>query len=159
MRFKVTLDEADSPEVEIDRGTWLGRNKVYVNGNEVERLTENDRPFAIPMTDGAVRKMVVKNSLFGFDPVPQVIFDGREIRLARKLQTYEIVLAFLPLMLLLIGGGLGGLIGAMAAGYNFHILRSNRSATGQLISVLGVGLLSMVSYLIVAGIFVTLVGG
>lgn len=62
-----------------------------------------------------------------------------------KLNWYECIYAGLPLMLILIGGAIGGLVGAIAAGYNFKLFQSQ---TPRPTKYLLAGLISLMSPLI-----------
>lgn len=156
MKHKFKLQETNCPEIEVEQSLWLGKTKVLVNGKEIARLSERGKPFPIPMTDGSVKKMFVKSG--GFDYVPKVIVDGEEFRLARKLHWYEYTLGFLPLLLLLYGGAIGGALGAVGALLNIRIFRTDWPMVIKVLSVFGITLLTAIAFLIGTNIIRTLIG-
>ncbi len=156
MKHKFKLPEANWPEIEIDQSLWWGKIKVFVNGKEIKRLNEKGKPFPITMFDGSIKKMFVKSG--GFDYVPKIIIDGKEMLLARKLLWYEYILGFLPLLLLLYGGAIGGALGAVGALLNVRIFRTDWPMVVKVLSVFGVTLLSAIAYLIGATIIQALIG-
>ena len=62
------------------------------------------------------------------DPAPVLVVDGQPIRLAEPLAWYEWVWAGFPLLLILVGGAIGGGLGALAMTSNVHIFRSGLHA-------------------------------
>ena len=58
------------------------------------------------------------------DPAPLLVVDGPSIRLAEPLAWYEWVWAGFPLLLILVGGTIGGGLGAVVMTSNVHIFRS-----------------------------------
>jgi hypothetical protein len=89
-----------------------------------------------------------------FDPIPQVMANGRDlIRAARPLTWYEYAFMALPLALIVVGGLLGGLCGGVAAYANAHLLRSSLPAVARyglgLLVILGAALAWLVLALII----------
>ena len=58
------------------------------------------------------------------DPTPILVVDNQSYRLAPALAWYEWAWAGLPLLLMLVGGAIGGAVGAMALTANIQIFRA-----------------------------------
>jgi len=95
---------------------------VTLDAAEVPRSNEAGRPFLIPLAGGGTANLVVRGR--GYDYVPDVLIDGKEIEIARKLTGWEYVIAGLPLLLILVGGFVGAVVGFAAMALNQWLLRS-----------------------------------
>jgi len=120
MKIKFKLPETDGPEIEVVESFWRVQPKVLINGVEIKRLKEKGKPVPIPLVDGSIKKISVR---YGFDFVPKVIIEEKELPLLRKLYTWEWVLGYAPAFLLFLGGAIGGALGGIATMSNLRILR------------------------------------
>lgn len=64
-----------------------------------------------------------------FDGIPKLLIGDEIVVLARPLTWYEMLWAYLPIILLIIGGAIGGAIGGWACYMNISIMRSELSIT------------------------------
>lgn len=153
MQFTFALPGDESPQLELQIPFW-GRPRLHADGQEIEPLPERGRPFAIRLRDGTTCKLFVKG--IGFDYLPKVIADGNEILLGRRLGWWEYGLGGLPILLVVAGGALGGLCGALAALVNFRILRLDQPLLVRAAAILSVTAVAILVYLILASLLLTL---
>lgn len=147
MKHKVILTELDGLELEVDKSMWTGRTKVFINGSELSRQ-EQGKYYEIMSNDGTVRKLKIKGA--SFDGVPKVYIDDREIQMARKLSTLEYIVSAIPMILLIVGGALGGVFGAIALMANFRAMRSNMSKLSKALVVIASTIAAGVLYVVCA---------
>ncbi|MOA54434.1 hypothetical protein D3C78_1780470 [compost metagenome] len=79
------------------------------------------------------------------------MLDGQEIEVANKLKAYEWAFSMLPLLLILIGGALGGLMGALGFSVNVMLFRSKLPVAVKMILSLLILAAVVVIYYVVAG--------
>lgn len=118
----VILEGFENQKIELDinlfRGPWL-----LINGHPAP--SSNKRGEMILTRDDGTRVIAGwKPQMFGLD-IPQLVLDGKPISIADSLKWYQWTWASLPLILLLIGGLVGGVLGALAFIFNARIFRSN----------------------------------
>ncbi|MFE3493424.1 hypothetical protein [Streptomyces sp. NPDC059175] len=92
---------------------------------------------------------------------PQV---GPPTPLAKKkffdgLAPWQLVLSLLPLGLLLIGGAIGGGLGALGMIANVKIAKTQLPTAGKVAAMLGVGLAAAVVFLVIAGLLSNALNG
>jgi hypothetical protein len=144
--YSTHVDELDPPELTVEHSPWTGRARLLVGGVEAERLSGRGQRFRARRRGSGDAEVVVKSAFH--DPVPVLVVDGREHRLARPLLWYEYVIGGIPLLLLFVGGALGALAGVLAAYANFRILRGDRPGAIKGVLVLLTTAAAAVAYLI-----------
>lgn len=143
MKFDFKLDEKNS--IEITRSFWLGKTLVKVNGTEVAKRKDGNY-YPIKQGKGKERQMKILGA--GFDGVPRVFIDGKGLQIARKLYWYEYLVVCMPLAIIFIGGTMGAVIGAIAAAFNFNIIRREYSYAVRLLLVLAISVAAVLLYLL-----------
>jgi hypothetical protein len=131
----------DRQRIEVELPGTFSAAKLYVNGQVLDR--DKKGQYLLRADDGREMAASFKG---GFpDPVPVLVVNGQTIRLAEPMPWYQLVWAFFPFVLVLVGGLVGGLIGGVTAAMNAQIMRSQQPApvryllTG-LLSVVAIGL-------------------
>lgn len=162
MKLNFLLDEPNSPELRLERSLLTGRSRLFANERELvsepkKGFFDQTQVFAVPMPDGAQRQLRLKNIIY--DTVPQVEVDGRPLVLAKPLQTWEYIIAALPLLLVFSGGLLGGVVGGFVAYTNLNIMRSERSTPVRVLLCLGMLVLALLAYGLLAWLLVGAVSG
>jgi hypothetical protein len=132
----------------LTRSFWLGRMMLSVRGQAVPRANEKGRPFLVRRPDGTQVKVQVKGA--PFDYVPKVTVDGQAFLLGRELSMGEHVAGGIPLALVLVGGAIGGLAGALGTMANYRILRADSSKATKAVGIVLVTLISYLAYTVVA---------
>ncbi|WP_270087106.1 hypothetical protein [Sphingobacterium sp. SYP-B4668] len=152
MRKSFTLPHLPNSILEIETSIWTGRSKLWKDGVELERSSESGKPFLVPTESGEVHKMYPKPSLGQLTPPLEI--DGIKYSTAEKLHWYQYALSALPMLLILLGGGLGGGIGALGTIINLNTFSTDEPATMKYLKVIGISILSYVLYALVAYLFV-----
>jgi hypothetical protein len=116
----------NGPELAIKTNALSGAINLFIGGIKQERTKEKGKPWKITLNDGAQKIIAVKN-FYSFMYEPKIIVDGKEIAIDRKLAWWEIVVCFMPLILL-IGGAVGALFGFLSFLVNIQVCRSRYSA-------------------------------
>ena len=77
----------------------------------------------VPLPDGSSLELKIKVE---FDMcTPKILFAGQEIEIMPPLPAFWVVWAYLPLLLIFMGGAIGGLCGGAAAAGTLSALRSD----------------------------------
>ena len=118
MQYPLFVPEA-AQTLTVQIGTW-GDNPVLLADNVPVR--ETGGAFFLPAeTEGETVTVRFKNAFL--DTVPLVIVNEKMVRLLPPLIWWQYLLFALPLGLILVGGALGGLIGAVCAYGNVALFR------------------------------------
>lgn len=95
----------------------------------------------------------VKLKVVLWDPLPTIVLaDGQQIRFAPPLKTGQTVLMLLPMVLVIVGGAIGGGLGALGSLVNGRILRSTWPPITRIVACVGVTVATIVSYILLVGI-------
>jgi hypothetical protein len=153
VRYPVHLPELPGRRIEVEVAGTFSSPIILVDGQPANKGAKRGH-FLVRGADGRDVVIGLKTSL---DPIPQVLFAGRTIRLADPLAWYQWLWSGIPLVLVLMGGALGGLLGGITMAFNVRILRSDLTAVARyaLAAVLSVGALG--AYLFFATMFLSAV--
>jgi hypothetical protein len=153
-RYPVNIPELPGRRIEVELPGVFRRATVLVDGEPATKALKRGQ-FFIRATDGRESLLALKTSFL--DPVPQVLWAGRTIRLVEPLEWYQWLWTGLPLVLAVLGGAIGGFLGGVAMIFNIRILRSDRSGVLRyaLTALLSVGALG--AYVFFASLFLSAV--
>jgi hypothetical protein len=150
MQYSLNLAGFEGQQFVLEtRGLWR-RARLLQNGLPVPPGPRRGT-FELLGNDGRVVLARFKPRGFGFDPVPGVEVGGTVVAPVAALTWYQWLWLGLPLLLILEGGGLGALVGALAVGLSVRVFRSNRRMAARY------GLTAAISAAALL-IFVTVVG-
>ncbi|HHX80094.1 MAG TPA: hypothetical protein GX692_03410 [Acholeplasmataceae bacterium] len=159
MKFVVCNKETCNNEIMVEKSVWTGRTSLYINGKPMNKIGKN--LFSYNDSEGKEKKVAFKGSeILGIE----LYMDGRTITILRKLNTFEIVLVFIPLILI-IGGASGGVIGGVIAGVCAAIgmtitasfCRKIDNIILKLLFILGIyGIITLV-YFLIAGLILEII--
>jgi hypothetical protein len=139
MDYELTMPDTAGLGLAVTRPSAFSRAKLLQNGMALQ-LRKNRYtligPGGLPVT------IELKRSLL--DPMPQVIVNGKRYALVEPLKWYEMAWAGLPMLLVLGGGLVGGLIGFPAMVMNARVMRSDMNPFGRYFSVAVITLLAAV---------------
>lgn len=138
---------------EFNYDVWLGKMSIKVNNQsstKVKRLIYNYTE------DLETRTITIKgNMLSGF----KLIDGDEEIVMLRKLSGLEWVLVLFPLVIGVLGGAIGGGLGALAGIGNAYVVRQTKNPFIKIfVSLLFAGL-AFVVYILVAGALLEAING
>ncbi len=111
------------------RTSIFGSPKILCNGVALEK--DSTRNFNLALSDGAKLTLRLKPRTLDF--VPQILYGGQVLEVTPPLAPYQMVLTYLPLGLISIGGAIGGACGAAAMGINMSIFHGRQSAAIKVI--------------------------
>jgi hypothetical protein len=153
MRYQMNLVGLSDRKVEVESSIF-GGPRLLVDGQPAPKGPKRSQ-FLVRGTDGRDSVVELKTTLP--DPVPQVLWAGQTIRLEDPLKWYQWLWVGLPLALMFLGGGIGGLVGAVAVTVNVRILRSNMSGILRYAATAIVSIAACGMYLAIARTFLTVI--
>lgn len=133
------------PNITVRRSA-LGNLKVLVDGAPAKRHSRRTLRYDIPRSDGTVTELRLTGQWTGL----KAIVDGVETPLEPPVPRYAVILTFLPLALVLLGGLIGALFGVAAAAINAGLSRRQMRWPIKVAAMVGVGAISVALYLGVA---------
>ncbi len=138
MPTPVALPGFEGRPVLVQSSPWSGKVQLFADGVEVMPTTQTGTTYAPISTPGPAAKGQRNEFLLrqndgsevlvrvkpGFpDPAPVLELNGQTIRTARALSPFEWIWAAFPLVLIILGGAIGGAMGAGAAVVNINLIR------------------------------------
>lgn len=141
--------------VELDTNPWgfQVKNSILVSGQKANELEKN--VFSLQNTSGETVKIEVKKGKI-FKPLPDLSINGDQVTMSRPLQWYEHIFVFFPLVLLL-GGAIGGALGALSAYMNyFNFQKESLSTASRLLIAFGTNTAAFIVYTIAATVLAIL---
>jgi hypothetical protein len=140
----ITIDGVAGPVVVTTPTLW-GKPSLTVGGQPAARV--GSRQYLLPATAGGTVDAALRT---GFaDPYPSVEINGVRHRTGPKVPVVLRVLALLPI-LLVAGGALGGLIGALGVVANLAVARTRIPSVAKAPIMIGVGAVAFLVWLAVA---------
>ncbi|MNN28270.1 hypothetical protein D3C81_1418330 [compost metagenome] len=143
MKYIKVLESGD--ELKLTTGLG-GKFNVFWNGVNIQKT---DGRYSVNMGNKSKSLDISRHKMTGS---PIVLLDGQEIEIARKLKAYEWVISMLPLLLILIGGALGGLLGALGFSVNVLLFRSKLPVAVKIILSILVLIVTVIIHFVVAGL-------
>lgn len=131
MDYSYRIPGTTGPDIVIRLGAFGAT--VLANGVPLRGRGSFRRTYTVPMPDGPARELRL-NTWTGS---PRVSVDGHETPIGPQISAVELVLAFLPVGLVGIGGLLGGVIGGATVGVNMSIARSGSPMAVRVLGMLG----------------------
>ncbi|MNM81619.1 hypothetical protein D3C81_936300 [compost metagenome] len=140
MKYIKVLESGD--ELKLTTGLG-GKFNVFWNGMKIQKT---DGKYPVNMNNESKSLDISRHKITG---APIVLLNGQEIEIANKLKAYQWVISMLPLLLILIGGALGGLLGALGFSVNVLLFRSKLpTAVKIILSILVLGLTVIVHFIV-----------
>ncbi|MCH7586859.1 MAG: hypothetical protein IIC78_02305 [Chloroflexi bacterium] len=124
--------------------------KIIVGGKVASKGSKRDQ-YVIFDNNGF--KVVVQLKQSFVDPIPKLVVDGQLIRLAKPLNALQWIWSAIPMVLIFIGGGIGGAIGAVAFWINMRVFRSEMGAFEKFVLTGMISAIAIILSLVVSTIF------
>src|ERR1044072_4844093 len=118
MDISFRMPETTEPEITVRRSA-LGNLTVLVDGVPAKRRKGRSLTYDTPLSDGSVAELQLKGQWTGL----KAIVNGRELPLEPPVPRPLVILIFLPLVLVLVGGLIGALIAVGASAINARLAR------------------------------------
>ncbi|MCG5471759.1 hypothetical protein LADH09A_005761 [Micromonospora sp. LAH09] len=132
------------PIVIATKALW-GHPAVSVAGVPAPRT---GRRYALPAVDGGVVQATLRTPFA--DPYPTMEINGVQHRTGPPVPVFLRILAPLPILLLIVGGVLGGLIGALGFLANLTVARTRMAPAVKALAMVGVGIVTAMVWLVIA---------
>jgi hypothetical protein len=156
LKYKVNIEGFEDQLIEVSVSFWSGP-KLFING-EAAIKGENRNEMVLQRNDSRQITATWKPQIMGFD-VPQLLVDGKVVRLVEPLKWYQWAWGGLPVLMAFAGGALGALIGLVAFSINAKIFRSGLNDVMKYVVSGGISILCIVTYLVLATIVSLLISG
>ena len=128
---------------------WTGKKTISINGQELQKLDKKTYRY------GETCYTVNGSYLTGVE-----LSDGvQSVTLLRKLSVFETILCFLPFLVILSGGAVGGICGGIAAAFNAVSIRKTDNVLLKILCGVLSTIVAFVCYLIIASLFLILISG
>lgn len=138
--MKVMNQTNDGKTVEYEEGFWTGKRTVRIDGKELVKIGKKVFVY------DEKRYELKGNYLTGVT----LLSPDENIELIRKLNVLEWILVALPLFLVLIGGAIGGAMGALAACCNAAVVRGVKNIVLKIVACLAIATLAYIIWFVIA---------
>ena len=126
---------------------WTGKKNIVINGEQLQKIDK--KTYKSKDTHYTVKG----SYLTGVEMTNGVNF----ITLVRKLTTLETILCFLPFLLVVTGGAIGGLCGGIAAAVNAIYIRNTEKTIMKLIYSIISTVVAFICYVLLTLLFFSLI--
>jgi hypothetical protein len=147
MQYLVQADGFEGRQLVVESAGWFAGAKLMLDGQPAPKGPKRGQ-LLLRRNDGVDVVAQLRNIFV--DPIPQVVIDGKTIKLAEPLPWYAWVWSALPLMLLFLGGALGGLLGAVAMTINGRVFRADMNGPLKFIATGAISLVAAIAYFALA---------
>lgn len=144
MKYTVSNELTNNKELEFERSVWTGRTALKLNGRPFTKIGKN--LFNISIDEEKSLDVFVKgNEITGLE----LQMKGKTVTLLRKLNIFEIILTFIPIYLVFIGGAIGGACCGLAIATNALLVRKVNNIFVKILLTLGIAALATVIWYVV----------
>lgn len=155
MQYPIKLRGFEGQDIQLVTAAFFKPAKIIVNGDEAEKGDKRS-VFLLRNDAGKVVKVTLNN--VAFDTVPQLDVDGKVIELVEPFKWYHYFVSAIPLVLVMIGGALGGLIGTLSFIGNLRIFRFEWPTWVKFVGVIVDSVFAFLLYLLFATLINMFIG-
>ena len=145
MEYPVKIEGFEGHQLTVTSAEMFANPKLLIDGQSASQGQKRGQ-FILRKNNGSKVVAQVTAAYLGFDPVPELIIDGKTIQIMEPLKPYQWVWSGIPLFLFFIGGVFGTLCSIIAFAINVRILRSQRSNAVKYLATALVTVLSLSIY-------------
>lgn len=156
MAYIIPLEGFEGREIALHPAGFFSGPKLLVNGHAPEKGPRRNQ-YQLYRNDGKPVTLELRNAFA--DSIPKVLLDGKAIKVVEPLKWYQWLWSGLPLLMLVQGGALGGLCGAVALYTNARMFREDLRGWMKYLVTGLISVLSFLAYLLLSFIFLSLVRG
>jgi hypothetical protein len=135
----------------VTHNFFLGRYAVTVGGKPAKRIS--GRTFALPRSGGGTVEATMHGGFL--DAYPSVDVAGVRYRTGPPIPVGLRILAFLPILLVTIGGLLGAIVGLVGAAANMAVARLPQPAALKALMMVGVLIAAVIVWYLLASVVIT----
>ena len=147
MGYKANVEGFEGQDLEVNVSFWTGP-KLLVNGQPAPKSTKRGE-MLLERNDGRQVVAIWKQQMMGFD-VPQLVVDGKPVKLVEPLQWYQWLWGGWPVVLVFVGGALGAIAGVLAFTINARLFRTEMNPVLKYVVTAVVSGGAVLAYFIVA---------
>lgn len=147
MGYKANVEGFEGQDLEVNVSFWTGP-KLLVNGQPAPKGTKRGE-MLLQRNDGRQVVAIWKQQMMGFD-VPQLVVDGKPVKLVEPLQWYQWLWGGWPVVLVFVGGALGAIAGVLAFTINARLFRAEMNPVLKYVVTAVVSGGAVLAYFIVA---------
>jgi hypothetical protein len=156
MSYAVNMEGFEGQKLEVTAGFWTAP-RLLINGQPAVRGKKRGE-MLLQRNDGTQITARWKPQILGLD-VPQLVAEGKTVRLVEPLKWYQLAWGGWPILLLFIGGALGAIAGFVGFVINTRIFRAGMNEGLKYVVTGLVSILAVIAYFIMAVIFTLLTRG
>jgi len=127
MEYPVKIEGFEGHQLAVTSAEMFANPQLLIDGQSASQGQKRGE-FILRKNNGAKVNAQVTAAYLGFDPVPQLIIDGKTIQIMEPLKSYQWVWSGIPLFLFFVGGVFGTLCSIIAFAINVRVFRSQRSS-------------------------------
>ena len=147
MGYKANVEGFEGQDLEVNVSFWTGP-KLLVNGQPAPKGSKRGE-MLLQRNDGRQVVAIWKQQMMGFD-VPQLVVDGKPVKLVEPLQWYQWLWGGWPVVLVFVGGALGAIAGVLAFTINARLFRTEMNPVLKYVVTAVVSGGAVLAYFIVA---------
>ncbi|WP_338409765.1 hypothetical protein [uncultured Flavobacterium sp.] len=153
MKTKFNLPNFSTSQLEYQYNWFTGAITFYQNGSLVEKSKEKGTPLLLKNDLGTLVKVYQKKSFPDFSHLILTI-DEKENLINKRLKGLDLFLAYIPVLLVFLGGMVGGALGGVASVINVNLLRKNYNKPLRYFWVFFVLFIVIAFYFLILKIFI-----
>ena len=153
MKLEVQHPAFKTRRLAVETAGFFRGPRLLVDGAPAER---HKGRYSVLSDAGAATSIELKHNFV--DPVPKIKIGDELVQVARSLRWYEYLWIGIPVVLLLAGGALGGVIGALATYASARVFRSDRSTAVKYGSTALISIGAFIAFVVLAVLFRQLMG-
>lgn len=152
MKLSFLLADFPNAAFEIQTSVWTGKTRLFMNQQQLTVSKEKGNPFLIPIEN---KEFVKAYPIRSFpDAIPALKINNVQHDILEKLKWYEIAVCASPMCLILIGGAIGGIMGALATNLNLAIFRNENNITLKYVKAIGIAVAAALVYTLIATLII-----
>ena len=126
---------------------WTGKKTIIINGQILKKVDKKTYKYEDECC------WVKGNYFTGVE----LTIGVQRVTVVRKLTVFETILCFLPLLMVILGGAVGGVCGGMACAFNAAFIRKNDKVILQILCSLASAVVAFVVYSIISILLIGLI--
>ena len=138
--MKREITAPDGTNIYYEEGFWTGKKTIKVNGKTLIKVRKNF------YGDGDVEYRLKGNFYSGVE----LISPNKIYTIYEKLNVFEMLLSFIPLIMVIIGGAIGAVFGVLASFAVVSVIRSTKNIWVSILTSIAASGVAFVLWFVVA---------
>ncbi len=154
MSYVANIEGFEGQNIAVEVSFWSGP-KLMINGGTAPKGSKRGE-MLLQRNDGQQAVASWRQQFLGLD-VPQLVVDGKIVKLVEPLRWYQYVWGGLPVLLIFGGGALGAIAGLIGFSINIRVFRTGPNSAMRYVVSGAVSALAVAAYFVVAILFTLLI--